>query len=135
VGSLKNLQAVAHDLGHHAQSGLAYLFPHLGQVCLAAHTLEADVDLLAEQPYPSGLPQHGPLSLALASLRRRFFEILAKYDLEPDDVVAVQLHFMFPPAPRDHSIYAVRSSVTARSGRVYERALPPIVESTGQHPR
>jgi len=128
MGSLKSLQAAAHDIGHHAQSGLSYIHPHLGQACRQAGVDQARVDLLTDAPYPAGLPDHQPLALALLNLRRRFLDILARYQLAPDDVTGVEMQFAFKHDRHDDSLCAVRTVITDRTGRTYERMLPYIDE-------
>jgi hypothetical protein len=44
---------VAHDIAHHAGSGLGYLMPHLGQALREASLKTTAVELLDEEPYPS----------------------------------------------------------------------------------
>jgi hypothetical protein len=88
---------------------------------------------MAEAPYPAGLPELQPLVLALGSLRRRFFEILAGYQLAPRDVTGVELQFAFRPDRTDDYLCAVRTVLTARTGREYERSLPFIGEAAPVH--
>jgi hypothetical protein len=121
--SLKDLQGVAHDVAHHAQSSLACLYPHLGRACQEAGLRNASVSLLQDDPYPSTLVRHEPLALAIGSLRRRFFEILASYGYVPSDVASVELSFTFPPSQGDGSIYAVQAIIKTPDGRIYERLL------------
>jgi hypothetical protein len=117
---MKTLRGVAHDIAHHAQSGLAFLYPHLGAACREAGVLETSVELLTEGPYPDGLPRHEPLALALTSVRARFFEILAAYGFAASEVSRVELSFVFPERHGDGSIYSVRALVVATNGREYE---------------
>ena len=122
MASLKKLQAVAHDIAHHAQSSLSWLHPHLGEACAEAGVLDASVELLTT-PYPPGLAARKPLETALVSLREKFLDLLNNYGLGPGDVTAVRLEFRFNPQPRDNFSCSVRSVITARTGRVYDRTL------------
>ena len=122
MASLKKLQAVAHDIAHHAQSSLSWLHPHLGEACADAGVLDTSVELLTS-PYPPGLAARKPLEAALVSLREKFLDLLTNYGLGPADVTAVRLEFRFSPPPRDNFSCAVRSVITARTGRVYDRTL------------
>ena len=122
MASLKKLQAVAHDIAHHAQSSLSWIHPHLGEACAEAGVLDTSVELLMSS-CPRGLAVRKPLELALSSLREKFFEMLSTYGLSREDVSAVRLEFRFSPLPRDNFSCAVRSVITARTGRVYDRTL------------
>ena len=123
MGSLKNLQAVAHDIAHHAQSGVSWLHPDLGQACREAAVLEATINLLAPHPYPAGLAFHEPLVSALGGLRQRFLDILSKYHLNVADLASAELHFAFKSDPRDDYACAVRAVLKSGRGRTYERIL------------
>lgn len=80
MSSLKQLQGVAHNIAHHSQSSLSWLHPHLGQACDHAGVTAADLELLAAQPYPSGLPTHEllprlkPLEMVLQALQAKFWD-------------------------------------------------------------
>jgi len=100
MASLKKLQAVAHDIAHHAQSSLSWIHPHLGEACAEAGVLDTSVELLMSSR-PRGLAARKPLELALSSLREKFFEMLSTYGLSREDVRAVRLEFRFSPLPRD----------------------------------
>ncbi len=84
--------------------------------------LDTSVELLMSS-CPRGLAAPKPLELALSSLREKFFEMLSTYGLSREDVRAVRLEFRFSPLPRGNFSCAVRSVITARTGRVYDRTL------------
>ena len=127
---LATLAGVAHDIGHHAQSGLACLYPHLGQACESAGTLSATIDLLSERPYPVGLPQREPLWLALGALRETFIHLLETHGFLLSDLTVASLEFTFPQGYGDYSFYRVRSVLTAK-GRTFEFVHRAIDESPG----
>ena len=114
---------MAHDIAHHAQSGLSFLFPHLGRACQEAGLRNASLSLLQDDPYPTMLARHEPLALAIGNLRLRFFDILASYGYAPTDVASVELSFTFPAIHGDGSIYVVQAIIKTPTGRVYERTL------------
>jgi hypothetical protein len=120
--SIKRLQAAAHDIGHHAQSGLSYLHPYLCEMAIATGLTHARIDLLRERPYPEALPEHGPLRLAVGVLREKFVHILAGYGLERALVASVTLEFSFP---RERDCYSSRVSVrvVSASGREFRAQL------------
>jgi hypothetical protein len=117
------MNGVAHDIAHHGQSGLSWLYPHLGEACREAGVLTATVDLLDEQPYPLGLPNRTPLGLALSSMRQTLAAILEQHGFRLADVTSARLEFTFPSGYGDGSLYSVRSTLVYR-GRTYERFLP-----------
>ncbi len=120
---LDRLNGVAHDLGHHAQSGLSWLYPHLGRACQEAGVRAVALDLRSSSPYPSELRHHEPLAKALLALRQKFIEILAKHGQRIDDLSAACLEFGFPPGYGDGSLYAVICTLEAK-GRRFEHTFP-----------
>ena len=130
MSKLATLAGVAHDIGHHAQSGLAWLYPHLGQACASAGLLSVTIDLLSERPDPLGVPVQEPLGHALNALHLTFVDLLASYGFSPSDITAASLEFTFPPGYGDYSLYRVRSVLTSK-GRTFEFTHPLIGESRG----
>lgn len=120
--SLKQLKGVAHDIAHHAQSGLSFVHPHLGQACRAAGVTSAWLDLLEERPYPEGLPVLRPLELALGALRDKFVQMAGSKGIPPSEVEAVRLEFTFPPSDDNYSC-SVGASITDRGGKSYQRQV------------
>lgn len=121
------LNGVAHDIAHHAQSGLSWLYPHLGEACREAGATSTTVDLARPQPYPKGLPIREPLLLALGALRQTLASLLEKHGFSLGDLAEAELEFRFPEAYGDGSLYSVRSRLVCR-GRTFERYLPIIGE-------
>lgn len=76
MASAKRLRSVCHSIAHHAASGLSYIHPHIGEACRRSGVASAQIDLLAEFPYPGGLPESEPLRLALGGLREKLEGIL-----------------------------------------------------------
>jgi hypothetical protein len=121
------LNGVAHDIAHHAQSGLSWLYPHLGNACRQAGVLTASVELMEQEPYPPSLPMSEPLALALSALRQTLVTMLKKHGFELGDLTSARLEFTFPSGYGDGSLYQVRSIVLSR-GRTFARFLPMIGE-------
>lgn len=119
------MNGVAHDIAHHAQSGLSWLFPHLRDACRDAGVLTTSVDLVNERPYPPGLPHKQALALALSSMRQTLAAILQKNGFDFAEITSASLEFTFPIGYGDGSLYSVRSTLVYR-GRVFERFLPII---------
>jgi len=121
-GSMKKLAAVAHDVGHHAQSALSWLHPHLGEAALAERRSVVSLDLAAPEPYPEAVAEYEPLRLALRGLREKYQEILAGYDLSASDVHSALLEFEFPLAQDLHSC-RVGVLLRAANGKQYRAQL------------
>ena len=119
------MNGVTHDIAHHAQSGLSWLYPHLGEACRDAGVLVTSVDLVDGQPYPRGLQYKEPLALALVSMRQMLAAILEKHGFDFTELTTAQLEFTFPTGYGDGSLYSVRSTLVYR-GRTFERLLPII---------
>jgi hypothetical protein len=69
MARFSELSGVAHNIAHHAGSGLSFLSPHLAQALRAAGAETTQIELLVDSPYPSQATELQPLRLALASLR------------------------------------------------------------------
>lgn len=68
MGRIAVLAGVAHDIAHHAASGLSYLSPHLALALRAAGLQTTQMSLLDTGPYPDVLAEYPALRLALAAL-------------------------------------------------------------------
>jgi hypothetical protein len=123
--SSKLLNGVAHDIAHHALSGLSYLHPHLTQVCKRAGRASVALDLLRESPLPAEFPDYEPLRLASQALHRTFVGILESVGFTVTDVTAARLTLhVSPDAPDDYSYVSCDSEIVIASGRVYRHELP-----------
>ncbi len=78
----RSLSGVAHDIAHHAGSGLSCLMPHLAKALPEASLKTTAVELLDEEPYPAGISEIRPLRLALGDLKQTALGILKKYGFE-----------------------------------------------------
>ena len=119
------MNGVTHDIAHHAQSGLSWLYPHLGEACRDAGVLVTSVDLVEAEPYPRGLHHKQPLALAFVAMRQTLAAMLQKHGFDFNDLTSARLEFTFPTGYGDGSIYSVRSTLVYR-GRTFERFLPTI---------
>ncbi|MDZ4057586.1 MAG: hypothetical protein U1D69_11625 [Polynucleobacter sp.] len=117
--SQRALAGVAHDIAHHAGSGLSYVHPHLYQACRSAGVREATVDLLDSAPYPPGVPQLEPLRLSLSALRDKFFAILSANGLAASDIASISLRFQFPLLGADGYTCQVAARLQSSQGRLF----------------
>ena len=120
MGRMSTLAGVAHNIAHHAGSGLSYISPHLAQALRAAAVETTEIDLLAPAPYPPKAMELQPLRLALASLQATANELLAKHGFAASDVSAMTLYAT--PAPWDKDGYSLhtRAVLISSAGRTYD---------------
>ena len=95
MASQKPLKGVAYDIAHHAQSGLSYLHPHMGELCKEIGVTEAVIDLMADNSYPKDLRVYKPLKLAIGALKDKFHSILIKREMKLEFVNVLKLKFVF----------------------------------------
>lgn len=114
------LSGAAHDLAHHAASGLSYLSPYLGQALRDAHIPTTTVHLLQPDPYPPGMADVPPRRLALQALSKTAGKILAGYGFSKDDVVAIDLSATSAPWDETGFILHTRAVITVDGGRSFD---------------
>jgi hypothetical protein len=120
MATKRALAGVAHDIAHHAASGLSYLSPHMAQALREAGLETTTLDLLDSSPYPNGVKEMKPLRLALQTLHKTSEDILKRYGFTKDDVTSIKLSAT--PAPWDKEGYLLhaRAVVTAATGRTFD---------------
>ncbi len=114
------LTGVAHNIAHHAGSGLSCLSPHLARALRAAGVATTEIELLTPRPYPAQIAESEPLALALASLRETVERLLRTHGFASDSVTSVVLHAT--PVPWDaagHTLHT-RAVIVSSQGRVYD---------------
>lgn len=114
MGRVAVLAGVAHDIAHHAASGLSYISPYLALALREAGLRTTDIELLVADPTLIVFAECRPLRLALASLHATALAILRKHDFEEVDVSSVVLHAT--PAPWEVQGYSLHTSVTIKAG-------------------
>jgi hypothetical protein len=114
------LAGIAHNIAHHAGSGLSYLSPHLAQALRATGAETTQINLLSKEPYPSNAVELKPLRLALATLRSTVQALLERHGFSEADVSAITLEAT--PAPWDKKGYLLhtRAVVTSSKGRTFD---------------
>jgi len=123
MASKKHLNAVAHDIAHHAVSGLSWLHPHLGEACRRAESDEVVLDAARVDPLPDGFPASEPLKLAAGGLHRTFVAIVEKKGFSVGDVKRAELRFVFSPNRKDDYSCTCFSHLTASDDREYTHRL------------
>jgi hypothetical protein len=120
MGRHSELAGIAHNIAHHAGSGLSYLSPHLAQALRATGAETTQIDLLSKEPYPSNAVELKPLRLALATLRLTVQALLERHGFSDADVSAITLEAT--PAPWDKAGYLLhtRAVVTSSKGHTFD---------------
>jgi hypothetical protein len=121
----RSLTGVAHDIAHHAASGLSFLSPHMAQAVRASGRDTAAVELLADRPYPAGVVESEALRRALASLRATTVSILGKYGFGLEDVTSIQLQATRAPWDAGGYLLHTRTVITDAEGRAYDSGWLP----------
>jgi len=116
----KRLNSVCHSIAHHAVSSLSYLHPHIRQACRLSNLNVVTVHLLAENPYPHNLQHLQPLSMALASLKVKFNEILSSEGFSMTELDSATLRFEFEPKFTDDFSSNCFAQIVSKSGKTYE---------------
>jgi hypothetical protein len=120
VPKLKELRGVAHDIAHHAASGLSCISPHMAQALRSSNIETTTIELLSEEPYPERVVELEPLRMALHALRKTMLEISSRRGFQAEDFQSVRLHAT--PAPWDQSGYLlhIKATIVASNGNSYE---------------
>jgi len=114
MASQKPLKGVAYDIAHHAQSGLSYLHPYIGDLCKEAQINEATIDLVAADSYPSELRKIEPLIKSVGALKQKFESILSKQKMELEFISSLKLKFIFHSG--DSFVCSVESTLVKSNG-------------------
>lgn len=114
------LAGVAHDIAHHACSGLSWLSPHMAQALRAVGSESADIELLDADPYPKSAAELEPLRLALGALSEKALAILNANGFSRGEVRSIRL--LVTPAPWDASGYTLhaRTVIISCDDRTYD---------------
>jgi hypothetical protein len=118
MGRRRKLKGVAHDIAHHAASGLSYISPYMARGLREAGLDTTVIDLLHTSPYPAGVAECNPLRLALRALHETAVSILAKQEFLPADITSISLHAT-PSLGHDDYNLLTRVVIVSASGRTY----------------
>jgi hypothetical protein len=113
------LASVAHNVAHHAASGLSWLHPHACQSARALGLAELRFDLLASQPL-SQPNQPEPLRLASEALSKKSLEILEQHGFSAGALASAFLVMQFPTSDEHYCLTAVR--LETQDGQVFEKS-------------
>ena len=121
----KLLNGVAHDIAHHALSGLSCLHPHLSETCRKVGVWEVALDLTSKSPLPPNLPDYEPLRLASQALHRTFLGMLENFGFTLADVATAKLTFSVAKnAPDDYSYVSCTSEIITAKAQAYRHDIP-----------
>lgn len=118
-----HLQAVAHDIAHHAQSSQSSLQHDLHRVCTAAGITHVGFDLLSASDYPAELPHDEALARMIDDVRAMFGQILAGRGFSPADLTQARLSLGFSADFPDLDLFSTHARLEA-GGRCFEKAFP-----------
>ena len=118
-----HMQAVAHDIAHHAQSSQSPLWFTLHRVCQSTGVATVTFDLLPSPRYPAELPYDETLSRAVDHLRVTFGEILGGRGFRPSDLTAARLSVAFSETFPDLDLFSTHARLNV-GGRCFEKSFP-----------
>ena len=113
MARMAEITGVAHNIAHHAASGLSYLSPHLAQALREVGSDTTEIELWVPEPYPNNAAKLQPLRLALMSLKTTAIAVFSKHGFNLDDIVSVVLHAT--PAPWDADGYVLHTRVVIKA--------------------
>lgn len=114
--SAKKLNGVAHNIAHHAASGLSCLHPYLGEGCRALGITLVTLDLL-NGTYPIKFPVPRPLRLSTQAILTKFRKMVDDSDSKIDEIESAVLHFQFLPFRTNDYSCDVKSVIKLVSGK------------------
>lgn len=123
MASNKRLNSVAQSIAHHAVSGLSYVHPHLGEMCDKKEFTSVEINVLADDIYPSNLDDNTPLRLSLNQLRARFLEILKSEGFSKNDISGATLKFEFDFTKWDYYCSICTCKIITLTGSLYEKTV------------
>jgi hypothetical protein len=91
----RHLRSVAHNIAHHAASGMSFLHPHACRAARAAGLAPLVFDLLKGVPIALD-PVEPPLRAASEGLGRKFTEILHSAGFQREALASARLYLLFP---------------------------------------
>lgn len=92
---MKRLRSVVHSVGHHAESGLSFVHPHLGELCKSLAIPSAQIDLLTGSVLLEGVSLPEPVTLSASALSQTFRKLLAKEGVEAAFLDSATIEFDF----------------------------------------
>lgn len=122
--SSRLVDGTARAIARHAQRAFASVHPDIVKGCRAQGVQQAELDVLAPQPWLGGFPVERPLRLATGPLLDGCREILKGARLQASDIAGIRLFFRPVPGWGNHST-EVTCSLELTDGRVFVRTIPP----------
>jgi len=128
------LSSIAHNIAHHAVSGLSYVHPHLKTTLVEAGLSSISIDLLKPDPTPSQLQPNTPLAQALNGLKSKFVEILHAEGLVLSAIRSAILVFDFPPNYTDNYCSDCHVFLVSTTGKSFNQAVNYLGRSIAPNP-
>ncbi len=121
--SQKLYNGVAHDIAHHAASGLSYLHPHLAKACKALGVNEVSMNLLDKTSFRQDLLVEKPLQLSSDTLKEKFREMILHAQLDAQQLEKASLLFQFKYS--DDCSCVVTSELKLKTGKEFMHINKP----------
>ena len=116
--TLRMLKSVAHDIAHHAASGMSWLHPHACQAARAEGIGELHFDLLSTSPL--GLASiRQPLHGAAEALHLNVVEMLGRHGFGTSVLRRADLAMSFPISDEHYCLTTCRLETV--SGKVFQK--------------
>ena len=102
---MRRYAEVAHNVGHHAMSGMNSLIPHLFASCRETNQYQVVLNLLSEDLLlPSFMQSNKALILSAKALKAKFIDIIEKAKLQENDLKQAVLFFTFEEKWPDNAL-------------------------------
>ena len=135
--SKKLMNGLAHDLGHHAISGLCEVVGHLYLACSLTGAKQITIDLLGKPTLSKRVLPNKELKLSIQALKDKLVEMLRRLGFATEDISAASLHFTFrrlSPLKRASDLlfstpwsvypsYRCESEIVTKTGRHYKHVF------------
>jgi hypothetical protein len=129
VTSQKLLNSVAHNIAHHAVSGLSYVHPHLKQAVETQGLDSFSINLLCENPCPPSFRSIESLQLALLALKDKLGQIVSSEGLSVSDLHSADLLFEFPSNYPDDYCSDCHAVLVSVSGKTFRQSVNYLGQS------
>ena len=120
MASKKALKGLAHDIAHHASSGVSGISPHMGTALRQAGMETGWVELLEESPYLHGIGEEVRLRRGLATLHAFSISLLCEYGFGLNAVKSIRLYSTAPPWDESGYLLHARVVILGDDGRSYD---------------
>lgn len=108
MGKRGALNSIAHNIAHHAASGLSYIQPYAGQASRSKKLSPLTLDLLADDPLNGLVAAEDPLGLSSRSIQKKFLGIVSKEGIKSEWIKSAIWEFLFPTEDNYYTVCTCR---------------------------